>query len=361
MNHQHTSAIATTLIATFLMSANAQTHSEPKETPMPSNSSMPAPAAESGNIYARGMAAILTHLGKDISYDQIMGLSGVAFILQVDASGPIINGNELDCAWWPNDDWGFELGLPLLCKAAGMQFSKVNCDMSVYRADPATEYNRALRPRIKKSLDDGKPVLSYGFVGTEIDDKPLPLLGYGTAGKSTSYSQKKIRIDRYPWHVYLVGSAVEPVTQREVDVASLRHIIALFNESAQGNASPKTRFSGKQAWAEWLRLLRDGQACDNNMLIHLRYNRRSAVVYLREMAKRYNGATAAHLSASADIYQRILDELMKQGMPWNRVKSGEAEQTVRESFTAMVERVSKLEAQAITDVEAALTSDTGKQ
>ncbi len=61
------------------------------------------------------------------------------------------------------------------------------------------------------------------------------------------------------------------------------------------------------------------------MLIHLRYNRRSAVAYLHEMAKRHTGVTVKHLSSAADLYQSIVDEVMKEGLPYNRVKSGEDE------------------------------------
>lgn len=50
---------------------------------------------------------------------------------------------------------------------------------------------------------------------------------------------------------------------------------------------------------------------------------------------------------------------MKQGLPYNRVKSGEDEKTVRSEYTAMVERISKLEAQGIAKLEAAAASISG--
>ena len=325
-----------------------------EEVPLPKQINMAPPARDAGNIYARGMSAILSHVGREVSYDQVMGLSGVAFILQVETSGPIINGNELDCAWWPNDDWGFELGLPVLSKAARMEISRLGCDMQAYRADPATEYQTAFAPAIEKSLAAGKPVLSYGFIGTETDDEPLALLGYGTGGRSTRYGQKKMRIGREPWHLYVIGDEVEAASPSAVDIASLRHIIALFNEKAQGADAPPTRFSGKQAWVEWLRLLRGNKACDNNMLIHLRYNRKSAVTYLRAMAGRHTGGVKNRISAAADLYQNSLDELMKQGLPSNRVRNGEPEQTVRADYTSMVEQVASLEAEAVLELERAL-------
>ena len=325
---------------------------------MPTPITMPAPGGDSGNIYARGMSAILSYLGGDLSYDQVMGLSGVAFILQVDTSGPYLE-DELDCAWWPNDDWGFELGLPVLAKASGWEISKTSCDIEAYRKDPATEYRRVFRDLIEESLRAGKPVLAYGFVGTAIDDQEPPLLGYGTSGKSTEYAQETGRAEAYPCLLYTIGKKIPVGSPEQIDLASLRHIIALFNEEAQGDGAPATRFSGKQAWAEWLRLLRAESACDNNMLIHLRYGRRSAVAYLREMAERHTGVAATHLSSAAGIYQRIVDELMKESMPYDRVQNGEDEKTVRSGYTAMVERVSKLEAQAMAEIEAAAASLTG--
>ena len=358
--HSHTT-LATIVVAASLISGCVHTTPTKKERPMPTNISMSAPATESGNIYARGMSSILSHLGTGLNYDQVMGLSGVAFILQVDTSGPYLSGNELDCGWWPNDDWGFELGLPVLIKAAGREIKVARADMEVYKANPAAEYRRVFASVIEQSLRAGKPVLAYGFIGITTDDQEPPLLGYGTSGKSTQYAQQKTRIDRYPWHLYVIGNKIPAGSSTDVDLASLRHIVALFNEQAQEADAPKTRFSGRQAWVEWLRLLNAGSACGNNMLIHLRYNRRSAVVYLREMIKRHNGATATHLSNAADIYQRILDDLMKQGLPYGRVKRGEDEQVVRAEYTGMVERVSKLEAKAIGELEAAVASIADKQ
>ncbi|MCK5113447.1 MAG: hypothetical protein KAR11_01640 [Phycisphaerae bacterium] len=359
MNHKLTSVVTGTLIAASLISGCIHANQTEKEKPMPPSISMAAPTSDSGNIYARGMSAILSYLGTELSYDQVMGLSGVAFILQVDTSGPYLPGNELDCAWWPNDDWGFELGLPVLTKASGWEISKLSADSDAYKANPEAEFRRIFLSAIEKSLRAGKPVLSYGFVCIATDEQQPPLLGYGTKGHSTQYGQSKTRIQSYPWNLYVIGNKTSAGSPTDVDLASLRHIIALFNEQAQGANAPKTRFSGKQAWAEWLRLLRAGSACDNNMLIHLRYNRRSAVAYLREMAKRHTGVTAKHISSAADLYQSIVDEATKEGLPYNRVKSGEDEKTVRSGYTAMVERVSKLEAQAIAELKAAAASITG--
>jgi hypothetical protein len=137
-----TPVVTSTLIAASLISGCVHENQTEKEKPIPTDIIMPAPTSDAGNIYARGMSTILSHLGTERSYDQVMGLSGVAFILQVDTSGPYISGNELDCAWWPNDDWGFELGLPVLTKAVGWEISKLSTDMDAYKTNPEAEFRR---------------------------------------------------------------------------------------------------------------------------------------------------------------------------------------------------------------------------
>ena len=133
---------------------------EPKGKQIPIRIDMPVPARKSGNTYAQGMSAVLSYLGTDASTDRVMGLTGVAFILQVDTNGPFVEG-ELDCAWWPNDAWGFDLGVPVLSKAVGWDIRKIRCNMEAYRANPAAEFARAFAPAIEQSLSS--PLIYGGF------------------------------------------------------------------------------------------------------------------------------------------------------------------------------------------------------
>ena len=231
--------------------------------------------------------------------------------------------------------------------------------MQSFKADSKAEYNRVLAPAVKKSLEAGLPVLAehdHCFIVIATDNQEPPLLGYGTRGKSTLF-ENVIRMSCYPWALITFGEKTSDTTPEEVDLSSLKYILDLYHEKAQGRNAPETRFSGKQAWEEWLNLLREGHACDNNMLIHLRYNRKSAVSYLRDMAERYNGVTATQLSSAADIYQQILDRLMEQKLPWNRVfQNGEDASIVRAEYTTMIEKAAELEARAITELESAVRS-----
>jgi hypothetical protein len=159
-------------------------------------------------------------------------------------------------------------------------------------------------------------------------------------------------MSNYPCGLVTLGQLRTPDNPQDVDLASLQHILALFHEQAHGSDA-STRCSGRRAWAQWLALLQEGSACDNNMLIHLRYNRRSAAAYLDAMSRRYDGAAATHLSAATDLYRRIVDEASKQDLPYGRVQKGEDEQTVRSEYAAMIETVSQLEETAISELEAA--------
>ncbi len=318
---------------------------------------MPAPSKERGNTYARGMSSVLSYLGKDISYEQVMGLTGVAFILQLDTSGPYING-KLDCAWWPNDAWGFNLGLPVLSKAAGWEFKQLRSDFETYQADAAGTYQKNIAPAVTKSLKAGRPVLAeydHCFIVTGSDEGKPPLLGYGTRGASTQFNDI-LRMSAYPWAAIVFDKKITPDKQKDIDIASLSHIVALFDDQVPTN-SP-TRFSGKKAWQEWIKLLKGdgkkGDACDNNMLIHMRYKRSCAVAYLKEMAKRYSGKTAEQINTAAKLYEQGLDKLNKQGLPWNLVKSGKPAKEVLAEYTAMVESAFELETQAIDHLRKAL-------
>jgi beta-lactamase regulating signal transducer with metallopeptidase domain len=315
---------------------------------------MPPPRSEPGNFYAHGMSAILSHLGVGITYERILGLTGVAFILQVDTSGPYLPEHGLDCAWWPNDDWGFELGLPVLSQAAGWDLRRLHCDVEAYRADSRAEYLRAFAPAIEKSLHAGKPVLADGFVITGMDEHEPPLMGYTTNGTSTEYSQKVRRMvgppaqmGQYPWLLYVAGEKVAPGSADEVDLTSLRHAIALYDEQAQGHGAPSTRLSGRKAWAAWLDLLSKGVGHDNNMLIHLRYNRSSAIVYLEDMALRHTGTAEQHLRSAITAYRRIMDLLNAQPLPYM------ASEDVLNDYSTMVRQVSELESEAISELRKA--------
>ena len=133
------------------------------------------------------MSAILSNLGDETGYERVMGLTGVAFILQVQTDGPVRPDGSLDCAWWPNDAWGFALGLPVLTQATGWEYERVAVpvDYQAFRDDPPGIFRRVLQPVIERSLARGRPALAEAdsaFVITRLDGGDPPALGYGPKG-----------------------------------------------------------------------------------------------------------------------------------------------------------------------------------
>jgi hypothetical protein len=92
--HRNRMTVIAAVLALACVVITCANGEEPKEKQMRSLINMSAPSGESGNLFARGMSAILSYLGTDISYDRVMGLSGLAFILQVDTSGPYLQESE---------------------------------------------------------------------------------------------------------------------------------------------------------------------------------------------------------------------------------------------------------------------------
>ncbi len=264
--------------------AGLKAHVQEQKGSLPGSLNMPAPGKEPGNTYARGMAAVLSYLGHDVSYEDLMGLSGVAFSLQIDPEGPM-NGEELDCAWWPNDSREFRAGLSVVSFATGRDLRSLHYSWSDLQPDPASAFRRWMESEVVSTLSQGAPVLAecdHAFVITAMDQENPPLLGYGTHGKSTQF-EETLRASMYPCGVLLPGREKPVPSQSEIDFHSLTHVLNRFHaEPAPNDAC--TWLCGKRAWEEWIRLQKSGIGCDNNMLIHLRYNRGSAAAYLGSMA-----------------------------------------------------------------------------
>ena len=119
--------------------------------------------------------------------------------------------------------------------------------------------------------------------------------------------------------------------------------------------APADKLSGQEAFALWARLLRDPEGWGahfyhNNVLIHLRSNRASAVPYLEAMSQRHPGAVASHLQAAAAAYAGALDELKVADTSKETLRTSEG----REELARLVERAARREDQAADRIQAAL-------
>ena len=318
------------------------------------------------NSYARGLAIVLNYAGTLADYDTIMGLSGMAFITQSDLGTPLVDG-AIDVGWWPKDSWGLRIRLDFLSRALGRRLRTVDCDRDRFLADPAGHYRERLEFDVKSSIAAGRPLLAEHntcFVVHGYDEGNPPLLGNWAPQNEPGI----IRIPEQPWGLIVLEDPLGALDQSAADVESLRHAVALWNETAVGAGGVDSscyvrklpenrglRFTGRRSLAEWARLLRDTEHLGQpryhaNMCFHLGINRRSAVAYLRAMAARHPEGVAAHLNAAADRYGQVLAELAAADPGGAAMASPDG----REKLAKLAERIAAIEAEAIGEMEKGL-------
>jgi beta-lactamase regulating signal transducer with metallopeptidase domain len=307
-------------------------------------------APAKGNAFAAGLASIVKWWGTESDYDTIMGDSGLAFIIQGDANGALIDG-ALDLGWWPLDPWGAALRVDFLAQTLGHELRFMQADLDEWKADPAAYYHKHWDQDVRASLERGQAVLAEGATWSLIlgmDDGDPPLLGRCAAADKADVT----RFDTYPWALVLPGGAKGRLDRREADIQALQHAAALGRDAL---TLPNGRSAGQKTYALWAATLRDteqiGQArWHHNVLGHLQTSRESAVSYLREMAKRHPGEVARHLNAAADRYEDVLAELKKADFTGEKMISKEG----REELARFVEGLAVLDAQAVDEIALAL-------
>jgi len=314
-----------------------------------------------GNSYARGLSIALSYAGTPTDYDSIMGDTGMAFILQAEEGGPIVNGS-VDVGWWPLGAWGVEHRVGFLAQTAGRDIRVIAAIPDDYQADPAAHYQRQYAREITTSLASGRPVLAEQdlcFVITGLDNGKPPILGMCPLAEE----RKAVRDTEYPWGLMVLGDVRERMDRLAADREALRYAAALGQDAVEVSVpepwdewNPITnRTTGQKSFALWQQALRDTEHLGEpryhaNMVLHLGLNRRSAVVYLRAMAKRHPQAAAVHLNAAADQYQQVLAALEAADTSEAAMNGREG----RERLAHLVGRCAEIEAKAVGEIEQAV-------
>lgn len=325
-------------------------------------------ASGSGNGYVRGLETLLACEGAPVSYERLMGLSGMAFILQADAEHRW-NG-KVDAGWWPLDPWGLKLNREFLARAVGYELVEVGRFYDSHEWPPAVDdrrdfYLKQIHARVVRQIDAVRPVLmtfcpaesNFGYVITGYDknmpaDRP-PVWGRCAVDTEGKYGYSA----DWPVGVIVVGSRLAPMDRNAADVAALRQAVALAHDQA-GPFEARwrdRRFTGQKAWASWSALLRNvdeptEDRFHGNVRGQLMGNRTAAVAYLREVAERRDGQAAEELRAAAAAYENVLERLKLL----NPSHTGDAEK--RRQLADEVDRIAGLEAEAVMHVERALAA-----
>jgi len=306
------------------------------------------------NPYARGLSILLEPGGTPIEYDEIMGLTGLAFIMQAQNGQPLVDG-AVNVGQWPLASWGFLQRLGFLGKSLGWTIGRVDRDSDAYQADPSKHYRERFELSVKESIANGQPLLAVQkgcFVVRGYDDGDPPLLGNWSDTEDTG----DIRIQAHPSILIRFEARRPPMRRSDIDRESLRYAVALSRD-----AGSSERFTGQRSFELWIKALRDtehlGEARWHTDLVrHLRINRSSAVAYLSAMSKRHPDKVAQHLTAAAGQYRRELALLLTADTSKTALVVRPAG---RQELAELVKRLAKAENAAIAAIERALAAGLG--
>lgn len=241
---------------------------------------------------------ILEAMGRRIGYDELMGISGMAFRTQFCANrwdvgnpDPLVGDSCLD----------------VLFPAIGM-----NYEVWVVRRDELAEV-ALLRRKINESIDRGAPVLAANIIPPE--DWGI-ITGYRPAYQwlCRSYNGGAHRVDRpakaWPTGVVLLKARRAMPSLKKTHIASIARAVDLFEQRRKGNYALGA--SAFDFWCQSLRGASDRKYIHANVwtYIGLMDARAAAVRYLRSIAKEF-GARERFILQAANRYDaevRVLRE-----------------------------------------------------
>jgi len=298
-------------------------------------------------------AAIMQALGYSTSYDYLLGVSGLAFRMQV-------NGF---CGSSPHASCGYS------CSDNSMK--ALPWQAKSYGANPDdAEKVKEIRQVVMASIDHGVPV-QYGseedgvIIGYQKNgDEWICLHPYRDGGKKPFVEKE------WPWGITVYTGPKETLpAPRDLQVASLRQAVTMA--TAQKTDGYDLGYAAWEACIANLKTLekadektRAGEMQGNAWIYEcLAQYRGSAARYLREIAAQYPPAAANHLRRAADLYDEMASRVLTDKehsvvavalYPW-MLKAGE--QWRPEQIQSQVERLEKalpLEKAAIGEIQQAL-------
>lgn len=280
---------------------------------------------------------ILDAVGRKIGYDELMGLSGMAFRTQfrvdrwdVGNPDPLVGDSCLD----------------VLFAAIGWQY-----DLQIVRRDELAESD-ALQRAVRQSIDRGIPVLAANIIPPE--DWGI-ITGYrrDRLWLCRSYNGGAERIDRpatgWPTAALLLTKRQARPATSETRAASIRRAVEHFDKRAVGPYA-----QGSKAFDEWCQSLRSAR---ERRYIHANFwtyvglidARGAAVRYLRSVAKDF-GSKEPHITKAADLYDqevRLLIGGLNDVPPEQQYPDGLPPPEYRTRQIELLRKAQELEKQAV--------------
>ncbi len=302
--------------------------------------------------FAKGRDSTFTHCfervleakGRKIGYDELMGLSGLAFRIQFRAG------------WWdvgnPDPLVGENCVAPM-CDSIGVEH-----EVRVVRQDELTAA-AALRQAISQSIDWRMPVLAANIIRPE--DWGI-ITGYRPGHKwlCRSYNGGALRTDRpangWPTAVVLLRKLKPRPAAKEQYLASLRRAIDLTERRRTGDYAQGAK--AFEYWCDALLRVRDRKYLHANVwtYIGLVDARAAAARYLRSIAPGF-GARGKHMITAAEFYDRevrLLQENYRFVPSESKFPDTLPPRSFRQAQVEALRKAKALEAQAIAALRKAL-------
>jgi ribosomal protein L20 len=300
--------------------------------------------------------AVMQAAGYDITYDYLVGVSGLAFRMQVHKSGL--------CPSSPHPFCGFR------CVAGSTQALPLTMRVFEVKSDQKGKVAEA-RKAVVESIDRSLPV-QYGSEEDGI------IVGYQNDGEEwicyhpMQDGGKKTFIEtKWPWGIAVFGPAKERVpSRRELAITTLEQAVQMARIQ-----EAEAYFVGFRAWKEYIASLRELQTADTktrkdamlgNAWIYecLAQYRACGARYLQSIAGEFIKEAAVHLRRAADLCNKMSSEVLRDEAhcvvtvapyPW-ALKKGEtwSDETLRGEIKRLEEAL-PIEREALRGIEAALT------
>lgn len=295
------------------------------------------------NTFMHSLELVLDATGRKIGYDELMGISGLAFRLQFrvdrwDVGNPDGLVGE-DC-------------LKVLFPAVGW-----NYEVRIVRLEEVDEV-AALRLAIRRSINRGVPVLAANVIPPEdwgiltgYDGNKRWLCRSYNGGAAVTNKPAK----GWPTAVVLLTRRLARPSARKAHVASIRRAVELFEQRKSG-----VHALGDKAFDHWcqsLHSVRDRSYIHANFwtYIGLIDARSAAVRYLKAIAKEF-GPRRTHLIKASNWYDKEV-RLLLEGLdhvPQARAPKSLPPIEMRKRQIDVLRRARKMERNAIASLKRAL-------
>lgn len=273
--------------------------------------------------FAGTMTALANYLGDKVTYDYLMGTSGMAFRVQKWAKGWCPSAA---CAGTGHD-------------AAGPLIETLGYKTNFYgwfEGKPAAQAMAAMRKPMMVSIDAGFPVQYLS------GDDGL-IIGYADSGKKllcrTYFDGDKAYTETkdWPWCMLVVEAKAKPRDRKEAVKGSLKIALEQADQEVAGDY-----FSGQKAYSEWTAGLSDESRFSNRDYLTdvavangfsyavLCDCRASAARYLESVQDDLGPGARSHILKAAALYREVSGKLaagrkyvamaheIRAGRPWTR-------------------------------------------